>query len=77
VSAREDLEKWAARYVSGVETLNFDHLLGAALTEARREAAHEAAEKQRNAAHIARLLGMTAEEAARAVADLIDPEVET
>jgi hypothetical protein len=71
MSAREELEKWAARFVSGVETLNFDHLLGAALTEARREHAHELAERIRQVP--ADL--MVGQRDKQVLADLIDPEV--
>lgn len=39
--------------------------------------ARELAEKQRAAAHIARLIGMDAEQAVRSSADLIDPEVQS
>jgi hypothetical protein len=48
--------------------------LAALLDAYRAEVLREAAEKQRDAANIAGLLGMTAGQAVRASANLIDPD---
>lgn len=48
--------------------------LGLLLSAVLREHAHELAERQRDAAHIVRLVGLEAEDAVRVSAALIDPE---
>lgn len=71
--AREQLEKWAAR-LPLADYFKFQELFGPALTEARRETAHELAEKIRSAPGWVHGEWMDSRDRDFA-ADLIDPEV--